>query len=154
MSQCILWNNYLTPSHRLGFCHLIIREGEATCKEWLLVWKMEKCPGFSCLGVFLHLETSSGYFGNVSSLLVYLFIYLAALGLSCGMWTLSCDVWDLVPWPGVDPKSPVWSHSHWTIREVLILLILTVYLTLVIHVRPERKIIPQLYGSVTPSFSL
>ena len=38
-----------------------------------------------------------GYFGNVSSLLIYFFIYLAALGLSCGTWTLSCDMWDLVP---------------------------------------------------------
>ena len=26
----------------------------------------------------------------------YLFIYLAALGLSCGMQTLSCSIWDLV----------------------------------------------------------
>ena len=44
----------------------------------------------------------------------YLFIYLAAPGLSCSMW-------DLVPWPGMEPKLPALgaqSLSHWTIREV------------------------------------
>ena len=43
-------------------------------------------------------------------------IYLAMLGLSCGMW-------DLVPWPGIEPESPAlgaWSLSHRTTREVRI----------------------------------
>ena len=47
----------------------------------------------------------------------FLFVYLAALGLSCSMW-------DLVPQPGVEPVPPalgVWSLSHWTPREVLFL---------------------------------
>ena len=38
----------------------------------------------------------------------YLFIYLAAPGLSCCMW-------DLVPWPGNEPRPPAfgaWSLSH------------------------------------------
>ena len=41
-------------------------------------------------------------------------IYLVALGLSCGMWAL-------VPWPGIEPGPPalgVWDLSHWTTREV------------------------------------
>ena len=41
-------------------------------------------------------------------------IYLAAHGLSCGMR-------DLIPWPGIEPRSPVlgmWRLSHWTTREV------------------------------------
>ena len=41
-------------------------------------------------------------------------IYLAALGLSCGMW-------DLVPWWGIEPRPPALeaqSLSHWTTREV------------------------------------
>ena len=33
-----------------------------------------------------------------------LFIYLAAPGLSCGMW-------DLVPWPGIEPKPPDWERG-------------------------------------------
>ena len=43
-----------------------------------------------------------------------LFIYLTALSLSCSMW-------DLVPWPGIEPRSPAlgaWSLSHWTTMEV------------------------------------
>ena len=43
-----------------------------------------------------------------------LFLYLAALSLSCNMW-------DLVPWPRIKPWSPVLgaqSLSHWTTREV------------------------------------
>ena len=46
---------------------------------------------------------------------------LAALGLSCGTQDLSCDMWDLVPWPGMKPRPPAlgaWSLSHWTTREV------------------------------------
>ena len=41
-------------------------------------------------------------------------IYLAALGLSCGMW-------DLVPWPGIEPGPHALgaqSLTHWTTREV------------------------------------
>ena len=51
-------------------------------------------------------------------------ISLAALCLSCDMWTFSggmrsfsCSMWDLVPWPGTGPRSPAlggWSLSHWT----------------------------------------
>ena len=51
----------------------------------------------------------------------YLFIYLAALGLSCGMQDLSCGMWDLVPRPGIEPGPPALgarSLNHWTTREV------------------------------------
>ena len=51
---------------------------------------------------------------SISSAFFFSFnIYLAALGLSCGMW-------DLVPWPGIRPRPPslgVWSFSQWTTRE-------------------------------------
>ena len=46
---------------------------------------------------------------------------MAVPGLSCEMQILSHGVWDLVPWPGIEPKPPVLgarSLSHWTIREV------------------------------------
>ena len=46
--------------------------------------------------------------------LIFMFIYLAALGLSCGMW-------DLVPRPRIQPGPHVlgdWSLSLWTTREV------------------------------------
>ena len=44
---------------------------------------------------------------------IYLFIYLAALGLSCG-------TRDLVPWPGIEPGTLALgarSLNHWTTRE-------------------------------------
>ena len=49
-----------------------------------------------------------------STFYLFLFIYLAALGLCCGMW-------DLIPQPGIEPRPPalaVWSLSHWISREV------------------------------------
>ena len=47
-------------------------------------------------------------------------INLAALGLSHGMGTPSCGMWDLVPKPGIEHGPPVLgvqSLSHWTARE-------------------------------------
>ena len=46
--------------------------------------------------------------------------YLAALGHSCSMW-------DLVSWPGIEPRPPVlgvWNLSHWTTRKVPVLMFL------------------------------
>ena len=37
---------------------------------------------------------------------------------SCGIQTLSCCMWDLVPWPVIEPSLGVQSFSHWTTREV------------------------------------
>ena len=58
-------------------------------------------------------------------------IFVAACGtLNCGkqdsfclfgMQTLSCGIWDLVPWTGFKPGSPAlqaWSVNHWPTREV------------------------------------
>ena len=47
--------------------------------------------------------------------LIYIFIYLAVLGLCCGMW-------DLIPCPKIEPRSPALgarSLTHWATREVL-----------------------------------
>ena len=44
----------------------------------------------------------------------HLFIYLAFPGLNCGMW-------ELVPWPGIKPRTPelrAWSLCHWATREI------------------------------------
>ena len=35
-----------------------------------------------------------------------IFIYLSALGLCCSMWTLSCDIWDLVPMSRDQTRAP------------------------------------------------
>ena len=45
--------------------------------------------------------------------------------ISCGMRNLSCGLWDLVPWPGLEPGPPALgarSLSHQTTREVSIVL--------------------------------
>ena len=50
----------------------------------------------------------------------FLFIYLAALGLSCGMWKL-------VPWSGIEPRLPALETKnliYWTTRAVPSLLTL------------------------------
>ena len=58
---------------------------------------------------------------------LYLFIWLHKVLVevhrifSCRMWTLSCGMWDLVPWPEIRPSHPtleVWSLNHWIMREV------------------------------------
>ena len=44
---------------------------------------------------------------------ILIFFYLSVPGL--------VYMWDLVPWPGIEPQPPVlgaWSLSHWTTREV------------------------------------
>ena len=47
-----------------------------------------------------------------NTVLIFIFICLAALGLSCStqvlclcMWILSCSMWDLVPWPKIKART-------------------------------------------------
>ena len=53
-------------------------------------------------------------------ILKYLFIWTCWV--SVAAWGIfSCGMWDLVPWPGLNPGRPhsqVWSLSYWTTREV------------------------------------
>ena len=47
--------------------------------------------------------------GTISDLDLFflnIFIYLAVLGPSCGMQSLSCGLWDIVPRPGIEPGPP------------------------------------------------
>ena len=69
---------------------------------------------------FLHTSLVTSYFPQRSfssprlKKNFYLLTYLAASGLSSGMW-------ELVPWPVMDPRPPAlgaWSLSHWTTSEV------------------------------------
>ena len=77
---------------------------------------------------------------------IYYFIYLTVPGLSCNtqnlpssLWLagslvvaceLCCDMWDLGPWPGTEPKPPVLGTQfyHWTPREILSQRVLTFFL--------------------------
>jgi len=56
-------------------------------------------------------------------LLIWLYwVLVVACGIfSCSIVTFSCSMWDIVPQPGVEERSPalgMWSPSHWTAREV------------------------------------
>ena len=74
-------------------------------KEWSKAWPLtcKYWGGDETEGVLRFLN-----------LIFFFNIYLAVSGLSCGMW-------DVVPWPGIEPGLPAlgaWSFSHWTTREV------------------------------------
>ena len=104
---------------------------------------MTTCHLYTCLITWLFVSFVyflTGLFG-ILLLRVFLSIYLAALGLSWGIqdlqsslrrkgcfswsiWTLSCNMWDLVPWSGIEPRPPAlkaWSLSHMKTREVSVL---------------------------------
>ena len=56
--------------------------------------------------------------------LVLVFFFLVAAGLRCGIWALSCSMWNLAPRPGIEPSLPelrVQSLNHGTTREVPVL---------------------------------
>ena len=49
------------------------------------------------------------------------FLVVTCVIFSCSTGTLSCGMWDLVPWPGIEAGPPAlgaWSLSPWTTREV------------------------------------
>ena len=61
-------------------------------------------------------------------LIIHLFIWpcqvlvVAHRIFRCSMWTLRCGLWDLVPWPGIELRSPALGAqnlSHWTTRDIL-----------------------------------
>lgn len=55
-------------------------------------------------------------------LLVLLFFFWSALDLSCCMRTLSCGLWAIFPWPGIEPGPSALGArrlSCWTTREDL-----------------------------------
>ena len=93
---------------------------------WLLGFTLFwACYLFICLFVCLFV-----WLGRV--LVEACWIFVAAYGIlvtacgifSCGMRTLTCSMWDLVPWPGIEPGPSAlgaWSLSHWTTREVSVL---------------------------------
>ena len=52
--------------------------------------------------------------------IIYLYIWLCWVSVG-SMQTLSCSMWGLVPWLGIEPRPPAlgpWSLSHRTTREV------------------------------------
>ena len=81
---------------------------------------------------FIHVVRTSFLFNSLwawafLNIFIYLFIWLhqvfvaACRIFSCGLWTLNCSAWDLVSWPGSEPRAPalgVHSLDPWTAREL------------------------------------
>ena len=77
-------------------------------------------PGVSCIagGFFTRWATRKAHFLQWFLSKISLFTYLAVPGLSCGILSFSCGTWNLVQWPGIEPRPPalgVQSLNHWTI---------------------------------------
>ena len=92
----------------------------ACSRESITRWANEHISGQKiCKGAIEDAALASILF-SVAAWVI--FLVAACRVFSCGMWTLSCCMWGLVPWPGVEPGPValgVWSLSHWTTREVL-----------------------------------
>ena len=88
-----------------------------------------------CFSLFAALSFIFGTKGKLFFFNVYLFgcaacqlwhmgsaVFLAACSIfSWGLQTLSYSMWDLGPWPGIEPgpsELGVWNLSHWTTRQV------------------------------------
>ena len=105
--------------------------------------EMVFCSSQPCDMTLPHQNYHVGYWGSWGDfisgrvaisfylLLFLMFIYLTAPDLSCdmrdrpssshvrsySMWTLGCSMWDLVAWPGIEPRPlalGVQNLSHWT----------------------------------------
>ena len=81
-------------------------------------------PGVSCIagGFFTSWATRKAHFLQWFLSKISLFTYLAVPGLSCGILSFSCGTWNLVQWPGIEPRPPalgVQSLNHWTITYKL-----------------------------------
>ena len=76
------------------------------------MWAQKKPNPDTYMPITCHLKTTS--FFPVSffpSFLSLCWVLVAACGI------FSCSIWGLVPWPGIEPGSPMlgmWSLSHWT----------------------------------------
>ena len=77
-------------------------------------------PGWSVNWLYHRGREFGSNYQNHNGTILF-FFNLTALGLSCGLWTLNCSIWDLAPWPGIKPRAPALgsrSLSHRTSRGV------------------------------------
>ena len=114
------------PSYPSPFCasklesvsgflpRLLISQGATLLlldEEWSFSFGEFIKPGLICTVSLWQIPQSLGHEPYLPS---FIRMYMALLSLSCGMW-------DLVLWPGIEPGPPalgVWSLSHWITREV------------------------------------
>ena len=100
------------------------------CSSWFQIYSIRTMARLSDLMNLVHIYYYAFFFWMYCVLvgahgIICSFFNCSMRDFSCSMQTLACSLWDLIPWPGIKPKPPaleVWSLSHWTAREVPILL--------------------------------
>ena len=92
---------------------------------FFFVWFTSLSMIISKFTTLLQMALSHSFYGQVIHHCIYAYsfwyIYLSVLCLRCSMFDLCWDIWDSIPWPGIEPRPPafgVWSLSHWTTREI------------------------------------
>ena len=102
-------------AHR--FCH--------SCDKWIKIWKMQNCHANKWISHKAELQRipnlwESFYPPSLKKKKNYLFIWLHwVLLVAHGIF--SRGMWDLVPWPGIEPRPSALgerSLRHWTTREI------------------------------------
>ena len=83
-------------------------------KYWNFSFSISPSNQYSGLISLQSKRLSRVFLNTTVQKILKIFIYLAVLGLSCSMWYL-------IPWPGMEPKPPALgaqSLSYWTTRKV------------------------------------
>ena len=114
------------------FLYILISVAAKRCCSFKTSSPWSSLPG-SDVSITCHLLPCFGVFGFLT--FIYLsgctrswlwhtgsFLFAAECSIfSFGIWTLSCSLWDPVPWQGIKPQPPAlgaWILSHWKTREV------------------------------------
>ena len=74
---------------------------------------------YKCLrAVFCILQVSENFILKYLLIWLHQVLVVTCKTISCGVWylsavaqTLSCSTWNLVPWPGIKPRSSAWEHA-------------------------------------------
>ena len=78
-------------------------------------------PSILLYHILLLWEGQIRYFSELASLEERTAYYVSTNKCIAACEDFCCSKWDLVPWPGIEPRPPalgVWSLSHWTTRKV------------------------------------
>ena len=116
-STCSLYD----PEHGLNSCDIQAWSPRGMWKPLIKDWTCVPCIARWILIHWAMREVQCFCFCLNIHVLIWLFQFL--VWHSDFFFFFSCGTWDLIPWPGIEPRPPAMgmrSLSHWTIREVLL----------------------------------
>ena len=93
-------SGYLYASRCLGTRQVCLRRSAASYLPLPHIWEWPLSPKMQPVEYLLH---RCGLYPNA---FFFFLISLFCCIFSFGMQTLHCDLWDLVPWPGIEPGLP------------------------------------------------